>query len=396
VICEARCRMQRQKTERAGNPDLALFLIVLTLAGLGIIMVYSASCILAMEKFGDQYYYLRQQALVSMAGVVLMFTVMKIPHRVYYPLAYPILGAGLLLLTLLYVPGLGHTVGGATRWLRLGSIVFQPSEVVKLGVVIFMSYSLSKKQEKIKTFSIGFLPNMLISLVPLFLIMKEPDFGTSILLVVIVMLMLFIAGAKVRYLLLTMIGSFPIFYLFIINAEYRLARILVFLNPWSDPQRAGFQITQSFIAFGSGGLWGLGLGEGRQKLFFLPAPHTDFIYSVIGEEMGFLGTSLVVVLFLVLVLRGARIAWKAPDPFASLLAIGITATLGIQALVNTGVALGILPTKGLPMPFVSYGGTSLIISFIAAGILLNISATAASRAPDHAAAKRPEGTAGYA
>jgi len=388
--------MQRQKTERAGNPDLALFLIVLTLAGLGIIMVYSASCILAMEKFGDQYYYLRQQALVSMAGVVLMFTVMKIPHRVYYPLAYPILGAGLLLLILLYVPGLGHTVGGATRWLRLGSIVFQPSEVVKLGVVIFMSYSLSKKQEKIKTFSIGFLPNMLISLVPLFLIMKEPDFGTSILLVVIVMLMLFIAGAKVRYLLLTMIGSFPIFYLFIINAEYRLARILVFLNPWSDPQRAGFQITQSFIAFGSGGLWGLGLGEGRQKLFFLPAPHTDFIYSVIGEEMGFLGTSLVVVLFLVLVLRGARIAWKAPDPFASLLAIGITATLGIQALVNTGVALGILPTKGLPMPFVSYGGTSLIISFIAAGILLNISATAASRVPDRAAAKRPGGTAGYA
>jgi cell division protein FtsW len=386
-VHEANGRMQRYQEYRAGNADLMMLFIVLALVGFGIIMVYSASCILAMEKFGDQHYYLRQHALISMAGIVLMFAVMKIPHRVYYPLAYPILGIGLVLLTLLYVPGLGHTVRGATRWLRMGSIVFQPSEVVKLGVVIFMSYSLSKKQEKIKTFSIGFLPNMLIALVPLFLIMKEPDFGTSILLVIVVLLMMFIAGTKVRYLFLTMLGSFPIFYLFIINAEYRLARILVFLNPWSDPQRAGFQITQSFIAFGSGGLWGLGLGEGRQKLFFLPAPHTDFIYAVIGEELGFLGTSLVLVLFLALVQRGIKTAWKTLDPFGSLLATGITAMLGIQALVNMGVALGILPTKGLPMPFVSYGGTSLIISFIAAGILLNISTTAASELPAHAPGK---------
>jgi len=369
------------------NADTMVLFIVLALVGLGITMVYSASCILALEKFGNQYYFFQHQALLAIAGVVLMFAVMKIPYSVYYTLAYPILGIGLALLTLLYVPGFGHTVAGATRWLQLGSFVFQPSEVVKLTVVIFMSYSLSKKQEKIKTFSIGFLPNIFIALVALFLIMKEPDFGTSILLLVIVLMMMFVAGTKVRYIFLTMLGSLPIFYLLIIRADYRLARILVFLNPWSDPQHAGFQITQSFIAFGSGGLWGLGLGEGRQKLFFLPAPHTDFIYAVIGEELGFLGTALVLALFLTLVRRGIKIAWKTLDPFGCLLAIGITAMLGIQALVNMGVALGLLPTKGLPMPFVSYGGTSLIISFIAAGILLNISTTVATGAPVNASGK---------
>jgi len=371
----------------ARNADTMVLFIVLALAGLGITMVYSASCILALEKFGNQYYFLQHQAILAMAGVVLMFAVMKIPYSVYYTLAYPILGIGLALLTLLYVPGFGHTVAGATRWLRLGSFVFQPSEVVKLTVVIFMSYSLSKKQEKIKTFSIGFLPNIFIALVALFLIMKEPDFGTSILLVVIVLIMMFVAGTKVRYIFLTMLGSLPIFYLLIIRADYRLARILVFLNPWSDPQHAGFQITQSFIAFGSGGLWGLGLGEGRQKLFFLPAPHTDFIYAVIGEELGFLGTALVLALFLTLVRSGIKIAWKTLDPFGCLLAIGITAMLGIQALVNMSVALGLLPTKGLPMPFVSYGGTSLIISFIAVGILLNISTTVTAGAPVNAPGK---------
>ncbi len=357
----------------ARHADTVVLFIVLALVGLGITMVYSASCILALENFGNQYYYLQRQALFSLAGVFLMFVVMKIPYRLYYRLSYPVLGIGLTLLTLLHIPGLGRSIGGATRWLQVGSIVFQPSEVAKLAIVIFMSYSLSKKQEKIKTFSIGFLPNMLIPLVAIFLIMKEPDFGTSILLVVIVLLMMFFAGTKVRYLLLTILGSFPIFYLLIVRAEYRLMRILVFLNPWIDPKRAGFQITQSFIAFGSGGIWGQGLGEGKQKLFFLPAPHTDFIYAVIGEELGFLGTALVVALFLTFVWRGVKIACRMTDPFGCLLAIGITAMLGIQALVNMGVVLGLLPTKGLPMPFVSYGGTSLIVSLIAAGILLNIS-----------------------
>jgi cell division protein FtsW len=354
--------------------SVALF-VVLALLGLGIIMTYSASSIMAMEKFGNQFFYLQRQALFSIAGVLLMVIAMKIPYRFYYQLAYPILGIGLALMALLYVPGLGRTVAGATRWLQIGPVVFQPSEVVKLSVVIFMSYSLSKKQEKIKTFSIGFLPNLLIALVALSLIMKEPDFGTSVLLVLIVLLMMFIAGTKIRYLFLALLGSFPIFYWLIVMSDYRLARILIFLNPWIDPQRAGFQITQSFIAFGSGGLWGLGLGEGRQKLFFLPAPHTDFIYAVIGEELGFWGTMLVLALFLMLVWRGIRIAWKTEDPFGSLLAMGITAMLGIQALVNMGVAMGLLPTKGLPMPFVSYGGTSLITSLMASGILLNISST---------------------
>ncbi|MBW2308303.1 MAG: putative lipid II flippase FtsW [Deltaproteobacteria bacterium] len=363
------------------HPDTVVLFIVLSLVGLGVTMVYSASCILALENFGNQYYYLQRQALFSLAGVFLMFVVMRIPYRFYYRLSYPILGIGLALLTLLHIPGFGRSIGGATRWLQAGAVVFQPSEVAKLAIVIFMSYSLSKKQEKIKTFSIGFLPNMLISLVALFLIMKEPDFGTSIMLVVIVLLMMFIAGTKVRYLFLTALGSFPIFYLLIARAEYRLARILVFLNPWIDPQRAGFQITQSFIAFGSGGLWGQGLGQGKQKLFFLPAPHTDFIYAVIGEELGFVGTALVLALFLILVWRGVRIAYRMTDPFGCLLAMGITAMLGIQALVNMGVTLGLLPTKGLPMPFVSYGGTSLLVSLIASGILLNISSSAVSERP---------------
>lgn len=358
--------------------DALVLFAVLALVGLGNTMIYSASSIMAMEKFGSQFFYIQRQALFSIIGVLLMVVAMKIPYRLYYRLAYPILGLGLALLTLLHVPGLGRTVGGATRWLQMGPVVFQPSEVVKLTVVIFMSYSLSKKQEKIKTFSIGFLPNLLIALVALSLIVKEPDFGTGVLLVVIVLLMMFIAGTKIRYLFLALLGSFPIFYWLIVMSDYRLARIFIFLNPWIDPQRAGFQITQSFIAFGSGGLWGLGLGEGRQKLFFLPAPHTDFIYAVIGEELGFCGSALVLALFLMLVWRGIRIALKTQDSFGSLLAVGITAMLGLQALVNMGVALGLLPTKGLPMPFVSYGGTSLITSLLAAGILLNISTTIVS------------------
>ena len=345
--------------------DAMVFLIVLALVGIGITMVYSASCILALENFGNQYYFLKRQVVFVILGAMLMFVVMRIPYVVYYRLAYPILGIGLALLMLLHVPGFGRTVGGATRWLQISFFAFQPSEVVKLAVIIFISYSLSKKQDKIKTFSIGFLPNMLITLVALFLIMKEPDFGTSILLVMIVLLLMFIAGTKVRYLLLTLIGAFPIFYLFIIKSGYRLARILIFLDPWLDPHRTGFQITQSFIAFGSGGLFGQGLGEGRQKLFFLPAPHTDFIYAVIGEELGFVGTALVLALFLILFWRGITIARNTPDAFGCFMAVGITAMLGIQALVNMGVALGLLPTKGLPMPFVSYGGTSLVMSLIA-------------------------------
>jgi cell division protein FtsW len=356
--------------------DLSLLITTISLLGIGIVMVYSASAILAAERFGDGYYFLRKQALFGAFALVMMMVMMNIPYTLLRTLAYPILGLSLIFLILLLVPDMGYKVGGSTRWIRLANFSFQPSEFAKLTLIIFLAYLLDKKGDRIRTFSRGFLPVLIISGTMIFLVMLQPDFGVALFMATIVFMLLFIGGARISYLVSSILVAIPIVYLLIMKVDYRYNRIVGFLHPWEDPSRTSFQMIQSLLAFGSGGLFGTGLGGGSQKLFFLPAPHTDFIFSVIGEELGMVGVTIILGLFALFAILGIRIALMAQEPFGTLLGVGITAMISLQAIINIGVVLGLLPTKGLTLPFVSYGGTSVLVNAIGVGILLNISSKA--------------------
>ncbi|MBM4338619.1 MAG: putative lipid II flippase FtsW [Deltaproteobacteria bacterium] len=362
-----------------GRFDFILLIVALGLVGIGIVMVYSTSAILAGDRFGDPYYFLKRQAIYGGVGFLFMMAMMFVPYGLLKRFAYPLFIVSVLLLIAVLIPGIGHRAGGAMRWLKIGGFTFQPSEFAKLGLIIFLAYFLTKKEEKIRSFSFGFLPTVLLSGLVIALLLKEPDFGAALFLTLMVFILLFISGARVIYLAGAFLLSAPVVYLLLMNAEYRYKRLIGFIRPWEDPTGASFQIIQSFLSFGSGGLFGLGLGEGRQKLFFLPAPHTDFIFSIIGEELGLVGALGVVVLFFILAFRGIQIGISIPDKFGSYLALGITLMISLQTVINMGVVLGLLPTKGLTLPFVSYGGTSLIANFIGLGILLHLSTHAERR-----------------
>jgi cell division protein FtsW len=274
------------------------------------------------------------------------------------------------MLVLLYVPGLGLMKGGARRWLRLGPIVAEPSELVKFALVFFLAEFLSRRQERIREFKHGPLAAFLIVGPITLMILKQPDFGSTVMIALILFAMLFAAGARASHLAVAGSGAVGVLVFQAAAKSYRMKRLTTFLDPWSVARGAGFQLVQSFIALGEGGKWGVGLGAGRQKMFYLPEAHTDFIFAVVGEEFGIIGAAVVVALFLVILFRGMRIAHDEPDPFASLLAVGLTALLSIQALINMSVVIGLIPTKGLPLPFLSYGGTSIIIAMAALGALL--------------------------
>jgi cell division protein FtsW len=353
--------------------DIILLIAALALVGIGIVMVYSTSAIIAGDRFGDPYYFLKRQALYAAVGFVLMILMMFFPYEILNRFAYPILILSILLLIAVLIPGIGHRAGGAMRWLKIQSFSFQPSEFAKLGLVVFLAYFLAKKEEKIRSFSFGFLPTVLLSGLVIALVMKEPDFGAAFFLTVMVFLLLFVSGARVIYIVGAFLIAIPVAYTLLMNVGYRYKRLMSFIRPWEDPTGTSFQIIQSFLSFGSGGLFGLGLGEGRQKLFFLPAPHTDFIFSVIGEELGLIGAMVVVLLFLILTLRGIQIGLSLEERFGAYLALGITLMISLQAVINMGVVLGLLPTKGLTLPFVSYGGTSLVANLVGVGILLHLS-----------------------
>jgi cell division protein FtsW len=354
--------------------DYILLVVVLALVGIGIVMVYSTTAIPAGERFHDPYYFLKRQAAYAGIGCLSLLMVMVfIPYGALKRLAYPILILSILSLIAVLIPGIGYRAGGAMRWIRIQAFSFQPSEFAKLGLIIFLAYFLAKKEERIRSFSFGFLPTVLLSGLVIGLIMKEPDFGAAFFLTVMVFLLLFAGGTKVTYIVGACLLAAPVAYYFLMNMAYRHKRLLSFISPWDDPMGRSFQIVQSFLCFGSGGLFGLGLGEGRQKLFFLPASHTDFIFSVIGEELGMLGAMVVVLLFLILTLRGIHLGLSLKDRFGAYLALGITLMISLQAVLNMGVVLGLLPTKGLTLPLISYGGTSLVINLVGVGILLRLS-----------------------
>jgi cell division protein FtsW len=306
-------------------------------------------------------------------GLAALFTGRYVNYQRYKSLVYPLLFLSLITLVVVLIPGVGTRVRGAARWLRLGPITIQPSEFAKLAMVFFLAYSLARKQDKMKYFSIGFLPHVIVAGLFIGLIGKEPDFGTAITLAGIVFIMLLVGGVRLAYILGAFIGVASLATLMILRDPKKFNRILSFLDPWKYGQDVGYQLKQSLLAIGSGGLFGLGPGQSRAKLFYLPDAHTDFILAIFSEELGFIGVLLILVLFALLVYRGILLSLRAPDAFGSYLALGLTLLLGLQAGINMGVVTGIFPTKGLSLPFLSYGGSSLMATLLAVGILLNIS-----------------------
>lgn len=353
----------------------AILFPVIILCGIGIIMVYSASSAISMAAHDSLFYYMRKQAIFFALSLGVMFVTASMPYRIYSKMSYIILFAALGLLIAVLFPALKVTAGGAGRWLNLGGFVFQPAEFAKLAMILFLGYSLSKKQAMIQEFSVGFAPHAVIFGLFAALIIIQPDFGTIVVLGLITWGMMFIAGVKITHLLCPMPLIIPLVYFLIVKVEYRLERVLGFLNPWDDPYDTGYQIVHSLKAFGSGGLFGTGLGLGMQKMHYLPEPHTDFIFSIIGEELGLVGVLAVLVLYLILLMKGISIAKQSKNAFGAITAAGLTIYIGVQVMINVGVTLGLLPTKGLTLPFISYGGTSLIINMAAMGILMNIGAS---------------------
>ena len=353
--------------------DYTLFLTTLLLVTIGLTMVYSASSILARERFHDSAYFLKKELFAALIGSVALVVAMKMPMEFFRKFVYPLFGLTLILLVLVLVPGVGSKVSGAQRWIRMGPFSFQPSEFAKFGLILFMAHVLSKKQEKIRVFLVGFMPPVVLSGMVIVLVLAGKDLGNAVVMGAAVFMLLFIAGARPAYLLSEVLLALPALYYLIAGEAYRRQRMLAFLNPWHYEKSAGFQIIQSYVAFNTGRLFGQGLGEGKQKLFYLPEAHTDFIFSVIGEELGLLGTVTVITLFAIWLFRIFVIAWKSKDLFSSYVALGIGILFGLQVIFNIGVVMGLLPTKGLALPFLSYGGTALIISLPCVGILLNIS-----------------------
>jgi cell division protein FtsW len=364
----------KQPPSRNAGYDIQLLFPVLFLVGIGVVMVYSASSALALQKFGIDSFFLKKQALFAFLGLVVLVICRHFPYRFYRPLAYPLLVLALIFLIAVLIPGLGFSAGGATRWLQIGPFSFQPAEFARTALVIYLAYSLEKKADRLKDFSVGFLPHVIVLVIFAGLIFKQPDFGSAVILAVLTWLMLFVGGVRCKHLFLSVIVLLPVVGFLLISAQYRLKRLLGFLDPWQYPADEGYQVVHSLMAFGSGGLWGEGIGKGYQKLFYLPEPHTDFIFSVIGEELGLIGVLAILALYAWIILRGISIARNARDAFGSFLAIGLISAMGLQIVVNMGVALSLLPTKGLTLPFLSYGGTSLLLNMASIGILMNIRA----------------------
>lgn len=364
-------------TESKKPPTYDAFLLgaVLALVSLGLVMVYSASAIMAQEKLNDSFYFLKRQAVAAGMGFLAMAVAMRMGYRKVARFAYPLLILAVVLMLMVFIPGVGAAVNGAKRWIRFPGISVQPAELVKIAWVIYLAYSLAKKREKVQSFSVGFLPHLAVSGVLVLLCMAQKDFGTSVGLLFIMFVMLFAGGAKLSYLVGSVLLALPFAYHAIVSTPYRMQRILAFMDPWTHRQGSGYQVAESLMSIGSGGLTGLGLGDSRQKLFFLPEAHTDFIFSIIGEELGLLGVAALVILYGVVIWRGIRASLGASEPFGTYLGLGITSLIAFQALVNMAVAMGMVPTKGLTLPFISYGGNSLIVLMGAAGLLLSISGT---------------------
>jgi cell division protein FtsW len=355
-----------------GPADHLLAAVVVGLVAFGVVMVFSASAVYASQIHGSGHHFLARQAVFAAIGLALLLVAARVDYHRYRALTYPILGTAVLLL-LVVALGFGRSAGGASRWIQLGPVNIQPSEVAKLALILWLAYSLSRKAERIRTFSVGFLPHVLMAGLLMLLCLEQPDFGSAVMIGLLTFVMMFAAGAKTGYILLAVLAAAPVGWALIASSPYRMRRIQAFLEPFEHRYDVGYQIAESLMSFGAGGPTGAGIGDSRQKLFFLPEAHTDFISAIIGEELGFVGMVVLIAAFILVVVRGMRAAFRAPDDYGTWLAVGITTFIGLQAFTNLAVAMGMLPTKGLVLPFISYGGSSLLVNCVAAGILLNVS-----------------------
>jgi cell division protein FtsW len=336
-------------------------------------MVYSTSSVYALDRYNDSSYFLKRHLIYLAIGISLMFLVMNINYTALKKVALPVYIIGVALLVVVLIPGIGKEVGGARRWIDFGIFSFQPTEITKYLLVIYLSHLFSKNRAKSQNFSNSIIPYMLITGLYITLIMLQPDFGMVLIVLALLISMLYMSEVKFKYILLLAATSLLFIGIAIISADYRLKRIFSFLDPWEDPLGQGYQTVQSFVAFCLGGVTGTGLGEGAQKLYFLPQVHTDFIFSLIGEEMGFIGIVTVILGYLILIIRSFKTALNSPDFFGFYLVFGCILLIALQACINMSVSVGIFPTKGLTLPFISYGGSSLISSLMAVGLILSVS-----------------------
>jgi len=356
--------------------DNVLFIATILLVALSVVMVYSASAPVAQDRYGRASFFLIKQGMWALLGIAMLYVVMRVDYRFYREPAFiwSCLGFVAFALVAVYFRA---PVNGARRWFGVGSFGVQPSEMAKLVAIVFIAALLERRMHRIDDVAYALLPIGILVIALVALILPEPDFGTSMSLLLIAAVMVFAAGLNYRYVAGVVLCALPALYIVVMGSAYRRRRTLAFLNPWDDPLGDGFQIIQSLIAVGTGGVWGRGLMNGVQKLFYLPEPHTDFIYAAIAEELGLVGATAVVICFCVVTWRGVRIALRAADSFGAFIALGLTTMVAVQAFVNISVVLGLMPTKGTPLPFVSFGGSSLLINLIGMGILLNVSQHAA-------------------
>ena len=353
--------------------DLPLIGATLFLLSWGTVMIYSTGGVYADLQYNDGQYFLYKHLMHIIVGLAVMGVALIVNYHKWQQYSVWLMLGMLVLLILVLIPEIGHEVKGGRRWLRIGSFSLQPAELLKVVLIIYVASYLERKQELLASFFRGLTPNFIVTGIFLFLVLLQPDFGTVVLIATTVLLMLYVGGGRPIHIAISLLGVGIIGGLLIASHTYRVRRMLAFLNPWDDPQNSGFQIIQSFIALGTGGWLGKGLGESLQKRLFLPDAHTDFIFAIIGEELGFLWVCVLIILFVVFIWRGYWIAWNALDEFGKYLAFGATTILSLQIILNLFVVVGLLPTKGIPLPFISYGGTSLVVAMFLTGLLLNIS-----------------------
>jgi len=356
-----------------GIPDFKLLIVTYIILAFGISMVYSASIMLSKRMYQTQYYFFQHQLIWAALGTLSIIILLNIDYHLYKKIARLLILLSVVLLIFVLIPGIGKFVGGSRSWIRIKSFGFQPAEFAKLALIIYLAYIFSKKINKIESFSEGYLPTLIVVSAIFFLVLLQPDFGTGFTILIIAGGLAFISGIKLIYLTGTFFGILPIAWFLISKVGYRKMRLIAFLNPYSDPMDKGYHIIQSIKSFRIGGMTGVGLGKGVQKLWYLPQPHTDFIFSVIGEELGFLGAFLVLLLYIYMIFRISKIAMKSSDRFGFFIASGTAIMLSIQILINIFVSIGLIPVTGLPLPLISYGGSSLLLSMLSIGIVLNIS-----------------------
>jgi len=351
---------------------ISILTIISILVCIGIVMIYSASAIYAYGSVGDSMYFLKRHLLYLAIGLVMMVGAMAVDLNKLRGLAKPLMLFALFLLALVLIPHIGKETAGARRWFRVGLVNFQPSEFAKIAIMVYMADLIARKKDLMKSFVHGYVPAIAVLGLTVGLVLLEPDLGTAATITFISFILFYVSGVRAPYILASFLASIPVLYVLLFRVPFRRKRMIIFLNPWADKRGTGFQIIQSFIALGSGGIFGVGLGQSKQKLFYLPASHTDFIFSIVGEELGFLGAASIVALFMLFVWEGMKVVFKAPGMFERMLSLAIVSLIAIEAIINIGVTAGALPTKGLPLPFISYGGSGLIFHLTAIGLLLNV------------------------